>query len=99
MADPLCSDAHPAARALALDGVWYSCDEFVNKYGPAEGERLWNQARADPQRRGVLVPSSNIDAMPNPLCSDANPAARTLALDGEWYSFNEFENEYRPYTL
>ena len=75
MADPLCSDAHPAARALALDGVWYSCDEFVNK---------------------LLVPSSNIDAMPNPLCSDANPAARTLALDGEWYSFNEFENEYGP---
>ena len=83
MANPMSSDANPAARARALDGEWYSFDEFIQQYGPTEGHRMWNQARADPQRC-------------YPMSSDANPAARARALDGEWYALDEFIEQYGP---
>ena len=83
MANPMSSDANPAARARALDGEWYSFDEFIQQYGPTEGERIWDQARADPQRC-------------YPIGSDAHPVVLALALDGEWYALDEFIEQYGP---
>ena len=52
---PTNSDANPVARTLALDGKWYSFDEFVQLYGPAEAQNQWAHLRTESHRCGVLL--------------------------------------------
>ena len=49
------SHLHHVTRAQALDGEWYSLDELVKWYGVEAGTRIWNEARADPERGGFCL--------------------------------------------
>ena len=61
MATHLSSDANPASvplsrqRTLALDGMWYSRDEFLDCYGAVQGMPLWEEIRKDKARCGILA--------------------------------------------
>ena len=63
MANPRSSHLHHVGKAQALDGEWYSLDELVEWYGVEAGTRIWNEARADPQRGGsVFMDASAIES-------------------------------------
>ena len=55
------SDANPAdaplsqQRTRALDGQWYSRDEFLDCYGALTGVKIWTSAREDEDRCGFLA--------------------------------------------